>query len=258
MDTVKSSFEESKNLVSVSLQNSAFLNDGEYFGKVSRNVATLENIIGEIAEENTGLDVYDIQHSVLLLKREIFKCLSQGKSVNILDLGTLYIEVNGVVKGEHPKSSDIKDLKLHFTPSKLANEAVENVEIDKVVLSDRSPKINTIKDIWTDLENSCLTPGKVCHIVGKNIKLGGDTHSLSLIRVNEDGKEDKTTEPLLIDEKQIFINTKSQIYFFIPDNLKNNEKYKIRITTSYISSNRSKKMPETIDSIPLTVVKKDL
>ena len=124
MSTVNSTFKKSDNLLSVTLYDSAFLKEGEYVGKVTRNTVSLENLIADILEEHSGLDPFVIQHSAILLQQQMLKMLQQGKGVNVLDLGIMYIGINGIVKSSTPDSADIPELVVRFTPSTMANEAL--------------------------------------------------------------------------------------------------------------------------------------
>ena len=102
MSTINSSFNKADSLVSVTLHHSTLSEDGVNYGKVTRNTVTLENLIASIIDENRGIDPYLIQHSAILLQQQIIKMLQLGNSVNVLDLGFLYIALNGTVKGDNP------------------------------------------------------------------------------------------------------------------------------------------------------------
>ena len=257
METVNSSFEKSDTILSVTLCNSSLLKEGEHIGKVTRNTVSLGNLIAEIAEYNTGIDPFIIQHSAVLLKKQILRMLHQGKCVNILDLGVMYIGLKGPVKGSNPDVTDIPEMVVRFTPSQAANDAIKDITVDKIVFSDTSPQIDTVTDVWTKNQNSVLTAGKLCRITGKKLKLGGDDYALSLVKVDSFGKEVTDSAAINVDISKFSKNTTGTLEFFIPDQLENNAPYKIRIKTSYSGSAGSKvsrKTPVTSESIPLLAV----
>ena len=254
MGTISSSFKKSDSLLSVSLSSSGLLKEGEHIGRVTRNTVSLENLIAEISEVNTGLDPYVIQHSAILLQQQILKSLRQGKGVNILDLGTMYIGVNGIIKGNAPGAADIPDLAIRFTPSHLSNSALENIVIDKVVFSDNSPQISIITNLWTNEENKTITPGKTCRVKGSQLKLGGNEYSISFIPIDAEGNEDSTKQPVPVEESKIFKNTGTELNFFVPEEgFEQDTCYILRIVTSYLSATSSRKTPVSTDSEVLVV-----
>lgn len=251
MGTVNSAFKKSDNMLSVTLSNTGFVKDGEHVGRVTRNTVSTENIIAEIIENNTGLDPFTIQHAANLLQQAMLKMIRQGKAINILELGTMYIGMKGIVRGDSPDVSDIPELVLRFTPSQLANDALANIVIDKIVFSDTAPQIDVITDLWTGTDNQCLTPGKTCRIKGDKLKLGGNNFSISFIPVDDNGEEISGGKSVALESNRLCKNTAGMLEFFIPEELESNKKYVISIKTSYNGSADSRKIPAITKSDPL-------
>lgn len=253
MNSLQSEFNNSDNLLSITLYNSGFSKDGEHYARVTRNTVTLENLIAEIINENRGMDPFVIQHSAILLQQQIIKNLSLGKGVNILDLGTMYIGMRGNIKGSKPSASDLNDFVVKFTPSAKANSCVKNLQVDKIVVADTRPQINTITDTWSGKEN-CITPGKICRINGSRLKLGGASSGLSLIPVDDNGFPLQDKPVVAVPADKITKNTSSYLEFYVPDSLAPEHSYKILLSTSYISKNQSRKSALSASSTPLSIV----
>lgn len=251
--TVSSSFNKSDNVLSVTLYSTGFSKNGEMIGKVTRNTVTLENMIADIIDENRGMDPYMVQHSAILLQQQIIKMLQQGKCVNVLDLGTLYIGIKGCVKGKNPDSSAIPDFAIRFTPSPLTNETIKSLQVDKVVIANSTPQINIITNTWNNQED-CVSPGKICRISGNRLKLGGDSYSLSFIPLAADGTESDTLPPVHVPMEKVIKNVDKMLEFYVPEDLDSSAQYFIRVRTSFISSNRSRKEPLITDSSSVTVI----
>lgn len=64
-----STLENSNSVLSVTLYENHLKKDGSYYARVSRNTATFNNIISEIAEENKGLDPHLLQYSAILIQK---------------------------------------------------------------------------------------------------------------------------------------------------------------------------------------------
>ena len=127
-----STLENSNSVLSVTLYENHLKKDGSYYARVSRNTATFNNIISEIAEENKGLDPHLLQYSAILIQKKILKLLEQGKAVNILDLGTMYIAMKCNAKDKSEVSGK-ENFHIKFSPTQIAQDAISSLNIDKVV-----------------------------------------------------------------------------------------------------------------------------
>ena len=141
-----STLENSSSILSVTLHENNFTKDGSYYATVSRNTATFKNILSEIAEDNKGMDPFMLQFAAILIQKKILKLLEQGKAVNVLDLGTMYIAMKCNAKGKSDVSES-GNFYIKFTPTPLANEAIASLSVDKIVYADGSPEITRIEDL---------------------------------------------------------------------------------------------------------------
>lgn len=244
-------FKPANSTVSVTLYKSPFLPKDEYYAKVTRNVVTIENVIAEIIDENPGISPYMILHTANLLKKQILKQLSLGKAVNVLDLGVLYfgckcmeVSPDGIIT-KKPKFD------LRFRTSNLANSAIKNLKADVVVFPDTAPKIKDVIDTWTGTQNEVLTPGKLCCVTGRRLKLGGDKYCLSLIPCSADGTVDETADAIEIEKSQIRMNTNTQIAFFIPHELPADTGFVVRVETMYQTGRLSRRTSVVGESLVL-------
>ena len=130
-----STLENSSSILSVTLHENNFTKDGSYYATVTRNTASFKNILSEIAEDNKGMDPYMLQFAAILMQKKILKLLEQGKAVNVLDLGTMYIAMKCNAKGK----SDVSDngnFYIKFSPTPLADSALAKLTVDKIVYAD--------------------------------------------------------------------------------------------------------------------------
>ncbi len=132
----KANFKSADSILSVSLRKNQFKPDtNSFIGRVTRNTVTLENLIAEISEKNEGVSAYMIQHVADLLRDAMLKACKGGNAVDVLGLGTLYISVAGSVNGDNPGESSIPGFRLNFTPSSRAQETLESIKVDKVIIA---------------------------------------------------------------------------------------------------------------------------
>ena len=235
-----SKLENSSSILSVTLHENNFTKDGTYYATVSRNTATFKNILSEIAEDNKGMDPFMLQFAAILIQKKILKMLEQGKAVNVLDLGTMYIAMKCNAKGKSDVTGN-GNFYIKFTPSALANEAISSLGVDKIVYADGSPEITVTTDLSTGKEDGTLSAGKPCRIRGGRLKIGGDGSGLFFAPVDSDGKmnTDESTWST-VESTAVFRNKPTELNFFVPAALTSGG-YKMVLRTAYLSKDRSRK-----------------
>ena len=229
MATIASEFKNSTNKISVSIRKLVYEETETFVGRVSRNTVNIDNLITEICEKNPAYDEYELKKFAKDLKAGILSNLSSAKSVNLLDLGTLYIALSGGMKIAPKTASEISSLTVKFTPSKPLLESVGKLEIDKIVYADSAPLISKVKCLWEGIEEKAVKPGKLVSITGSRLKLEGADCGLYFCPVIEDG-------PVETDEKKwlkcaVTRNLPKTLEAYVPDNLTAGEKYVIAIKT---------------------------
>jgi len=235
-----STLKNSSSILSVTLHENNFTKDGTYYATVSRNTATFKNILSEIAEDNKGMDPFMLQFAAILIQKKILKMLEQGKAVNVLDLGTMYIAMKCNAKGKSDVSES-GNFYIKFTPTNLTNEAISSLSVDKIVYADGSPEITAIADLSNAEANGSITKGKPCRITGSRLKLGGETWGIYFAPVDSDGKMNSDeSQWTKVNESNLFRNKPTELNFFVPDSLSEGS-YRIVLRTSYLGKGTSRK-----------------
>lgn len=247
-----SQLENSKAALSVMLRKNYFAKDGTYYTTVSRNKATFKNILAEVAEDNKGLDPFVLQMAAIFLQKKIIKLLSEGKAVNVLDLGTMYIAMKCKAKGK----SDVPEsgkFYIKFSPTKLVNDAVSKISVDKIVFPDGTPEINEVIDVSTGSDKNTLTSGKPCIVEGGQLKIGGEGSGIWFAPVEPDGtyNQDESTWTKL-EDSALFRNKPKELNFIVP-NLASGSKYVIILRTSYLSNGKTRKELQQSESKVITI-----
>lgn len=244
-----STLENSSSILSVTLHENNFTKDGSYYATVSRNTATFKNILSEIAEDNKGMDPFMLQFAAILIQKKILKMLEQGKAVNVLDLGTMYIAMKCNAKGKSDVSES-GNFYIKFTPTPLANEAIASLSVDKIVYADGSPEITTITDLSDTESEGKLTKGKPCRITGSRLKLGGENWGIYFAPVDSEGNlNSDESQWIKTDESSLFRNKPSELNFFVPDSLSEGS-WQIVLRTTYLGKDKSRKsMLETVSDV---------
>lgn len=229
MATIASEFKNSTNKISVSIRKLVYEETETFVGRVSRNTVNIDNLITEICEKNPAYNEYELKKFAKDLKAGILSNLSNAKSVNLLDLGTLYIALSGGMKIAPKTASEVSSLTVKFTPSKSLLESVGKIEIDKIVYADSAPLISNVKCLWEGLAEKTVKSRKLVSITGNRLKLEGAECGLYFCPVTENG-EAETDETKWL-KCVVTRNLPKTLEAYVPDNLTDGEKYAVAIKT---------------------------
>ena len=247
-------FKKADSLLSVTLRKNKFTQEeNSFFGRVTINTVTLENLIASIAEKNPGISSYMIQHTASLLGDEMLNACKSGNSVDFLGLGTMFISVSGAVNGENPGETNIPGFKLNFTPSAKAQESLGSLKVDKVVIADSNPAIDKIINVFDQNEKRILKTGKGVKITGSKLKVFGEDSGIWFAPVKEDGLTNNDESSWTsVSTQTLSLNKPKSLEFYVPDSLAPGQ-YSIVIRTRFCSGDKQLKTPVTTASKAVTV-----
>lgn len=247
-------FKNADSLLSVTLRKNQFsTEENSFIGRVTRNTVTLENLIASISEKNPGVSPYMIQHVANLLGDEMLSACQNAKAVDVLGLGTLYISVAGSVSGENPGESSIPGFKLNFTPSSRAQQAVDSLKVDKVIIADPTPVIDRIINTFNQNEERTLMKGKGVRLTGSKLKVVGENSGIWFAPLDADGNASKDESSwLAVAHETISQNKPKTLEFYVPDGIATAE-YRIVLRTKYCSGDKELKAAVTAISKAVTV-----
>lgn len=249
-----STFKNADSILSVTLRKNQFsTEENSFIGRVTRNTVTLENLIASISEKNAGVSPYMIQHVANLLGDEMLTACQNAKAVDVLGLGTMYISVAGSISGENPGESSIPGFKLNFTPSTRAQEVVDSLKVDKVIIADSSPSIDKIINTFNQNAERNLLKGKGVRITGTKLKVMGEDSGIWFAPLDTDGNVTKDESTWIqVATETISQNKPKTLEFYVPDSITEAD-YKIVIRTRYCSGDKELKSAVSVISKTVTV-----
>ena len=251
---MSTTFKKADSILSVTLRKNQFSDaENSFVGRVTRNTVTLENMIASISEKNEGVSPYMIQHVADLLGDEMLRSCQNGNAVDVLGLGTMYIAVAGCVTGDNPGESSIPGFRLGFTPSPKAQETLDSLKVDKVVIADSSPVLDKIVNVFDQNEERRLLVGKGVRITGSRLKVAGKQSGIWFAPVGSDGavsKDEGGWTPVAMET--VSCNKPKSLEFYVPDGLADGN-YGIVIRTRFCTAKRELKFPVTAISRPVSV-----
>lgn len=255
MEEIKTSFNGKDGNGGLTLYANPFGTGKKFYGRFERDVLSMENLVSRVQEKNPGADEIIINTAISYIKREILAALKEGKAVNLLDLGELYIGASGSVASD--SASDVQDLTLcvKFSASQILKDSIANVTIGKVVLSDTAPAINKIFNWFTGEESTTLTAGKNVILEGKRLKLGSDENCGLFLAPTTDEKGEVSDDETswLSCTTLVRQNTPKKIDFYLPDSASPGSAYRIVIKSNYVNGTNKRKEPTYTYSEVVTV-----
>lgn len=231
--------------VAVTLSNNSF-NEETYVVRVPRDKVDFDNIVSEIAADYPSLDPYVIIHSAELLKSQIIKFLNQGRAVDVLELGTMYLAPTGTVGKENPQVSDLPDISIKFTPSTQAKEAISGISANSFMISSSAPQISVITSLYDGGTDGTVYKNYLVQLSGGKLKVDVETSTSGIffVPLTSTGEPDPDESTWLsVDTSYMPKNTAGNLMFYPPSLATAGEKYFIAVRTSYLSGGRTREKP---------------
>lgn len=252
-EEIKTSFNGKDGNGGLALYVNPFGTGKKFYGRFERDVLSMENLVSRVRQKNPGTDEIIIQTGISYIKREILAALKEGRAVNLLDLGELYIAATGSVASD--SRADISELNLtvKFSASQILREAIANVTIGSVVFSDTAPAISKIFNWFTGEESTMLSAGKNVILEGKRLKLGNEDSGLYLAPVDENGEVSDEESSWIDCTDLVRQNTPKKIDFYLPPAAADGSSYRIVIKSNYVNGKTKRKAPVYTYSDVVTV-----
>ena len=230
---------ETEGTVSVALTASTFGED-TYVVRVNRDTVKVDNIITEIASNYTGVDPYTMEHALSLVKDQIIKYIKEGRTVDMLELGTLYPAAKGTVSQTNPQVADLPALELRFKPSKQAKEALGYVKPQSFMVRTPEPEIARVVSLKDGSEDGALHKGCLVRLTGAKLKVAGEAGGIFFVPADSEGLPSKDESEWIkaADSSFIPLNYPKTLEFNVPDDVEEGKSYFIAVRTAYSPSGR--------------------
>ena len=232
-ETLQTSFNDVEAQGKIVLFKNYLEKGNSFYGRFSRKTVTTRTLIARIQARKAGTNELNVQEIAGFLKEEILTALRNGEAVNVMDLGTMYITTKGTFNGSSFVTKDgSKPLQVKFTPSRLTQDSIANIQVTDISTADVGMKIRSVMDRFTNVENSSISIGKEVCLRGSLLKVAGDDGGVFLCPV--DAEENPVSDrSLWIPCPTITDNTLTRLGFYVPDEAEDGGKYKILVRTTF-------------------------
>lgn len=173
---------------SVLLYENAFKNGSAYYGKYDRKLINSRVLYARIQKKNAGTTLHEVQKIVGMLKEVILEAIESGEAINLLDLMTVYIAVNGKIEGSSIENGNKAPLSVKITPSTILKDAVKNISIKNIDYASVDMKIERIFNRFTQTYDGTITQSAEVQLEGSRLKIKGEQAGVWLCPIDENGK----------------------------------------------------------------------
>ena len=229
--------------VNVTMHAVSFSEKDISYAKVQRNTAYIGNVIDKILEQNKVLDRETLLYAAGLFRNGILELLKTGKAVDLLETGILYIKPAGSMDTTNPSVKDVPGMKLAFTPSELALDAVKDVTVAADVTETAEPLITEVFDMSTRTSGGSITAGRTIRIKGRKLKVAGDESETGVFFApcDSDGSYSGAADNWVqVNKSELIDNTATTLVLNVPQDTAAGS-YRLLVHTAYGSGSRINK-----------------
>ncbi|MBP3710411.1 MAG: DUF4469 domain-containing protein [Treponema sp.] len=234
--------------VNVTIHQSYLQDENASYGKVQRNTAYIGNVIEAIVRQNNTLKEETLLFAAGLLRDGMLELLSQGKAVDVLELGVIYPKVSESMDTATPDVSDIPQLVLGYTASTKALSAVAHLTAGATIAAQSVPVIKEAWDMKQCAANGTLTAGQGVRLTGRKLKIAGKAEATGVffVPVDDSGSIDESGSNWIraAETKKLSQNTQGTLLFVLNKDIAPGT-YKIVIKTAFGNGERVNKTVRT-------------
>ena len=230
--------------VNVTIHASKLTKGSGSYAKVQRNTAYIGNIVERVSKNAVipgGTET--LLYVAGLLRDGILSLLSEGKAVDLLEMGILYLKPQKGMESTNPEISDVPSMTLGFTPSIKAIEAVKNITVGADITKSNLPMPKTLLDLHTKTLGVDIYTVRVG---GTGLKVAGTNSGVFLAPCDDEGvyQMDGSDWVSVCDSETLIDNTNTRLEFNIPADTTAGT-YRLIVKTASSTGNRVNKTLRT-------------
>lgn len=213
----------------------------DYTGKVQLNgVYTNQTVAARIVQERTEYRLETIVNILNLADDVKRNALSAGYAVND-GVSQMYPSVSGRFVGAQAQfDSKVHSVNVTMTSSASLRLAMATTSVVVQGVATTGPVINKVTDVYTDSENSSITPGRNLKISGLRLKIAGDDPAVVGVWLVSALDSTQRTQ---VDSRDLVDNNPSLLTIIVPALAAGD--YYLEVVTQYSGSSNLTKEPRT-------------
>ena len=198
---------------------------------------TLDDVLGEMKKEDTGLRKETLAHAVDLYHRTLSELVLNGYSINT-GLFRMVPQFKGLVEDGvwNPETNSIYIL---MQQDKVLRDAIAETSVKILGEKGSTAYIISSQDTVTRATDGSATPGRTFRVKGKNIKVVGTDEAVGVYLLTSGGGKTK------LNMDRVVTNNPSEVIVLLPTDLEEGN-YELQIVTQFTGGNWLLKTPRTV------------
>ncbi len=211
-------------------------NPNDYMARTISEESLNIKQICEVAVSRGGADMsaLALEHAVVIFLKEMAYQLCDGYSVNT-GYFTAGTQIRGLFNGPSESyNSDKHNILFNFQQGEKLKAQIPNIEVEVMGIAKSGSAILQVIDANSGSINDKLTPGRILKVIGKKLKIAGDSPEIGIFFVNS-----LTNERLALATNDLVVNKAKELIIIIPD-LKSGS-YHLEVVSQYSGSHLLKR-----------------
>lgn len=230
--------------------------ENTYIARVPRKTVTTDQILDLVAAHNKGIDRYQVEHAMELLKKEILEQAELGFSVDIMEICKLYIAPLRSVKSLTPEAERVTGFEARFSVNDRLRERLRGVTAAVTAVVDSAPQISLIENPVAEEgeDKGILKATFSAKVTGRKLKVGGEAGGIFFVPVDgENAPSLNEQEWVKVPNDFITHNTDRLLEFHLPRTLEVGRKYLVAVRVAERYGTKLKAPVTGMSRIPVMV-----
>ncbi len=231
-----------------------YLKENTYIARVPRKTVTTDQLLDLVVAHNQGIDRYQVDHAMELIRKEIMEQVALGYAVDIMKICKMYIAPISSVCSLTPEAETVTGFEARFATNEELKEVLKATSASVAAVVDTAPQISRIENPIDDSTDGKLKATFSARIKGKKLKVGGENSGIYFIPVDAEGNaEADEGKWIRVPDAFVTRNTAATLEFYIPRTLETGRNYIIAIRTQLRGTNELKTAVIGYSKIAVTI-----
>lgn len=233
--------------------------DNTYIARVPRRTVTTDQLLDLVSAHNQGIDRFQVEHAMELLKKEILEQAELGFAVDIMEICKLYVAPVSSVTTLTPESESVTGFEARFAVNEKLRNSLLSLSATVTAVTDPAPQISQIVDPAVGMPDAGLRATFSARIRGHKLKLVGEKSCIFFVPVAGQDKEGNDLPEkdesswIKVQDDYVTKNSDRLLEFHIPRTLEPASKYFIAVRVAARGETELKKPLTGLSKIPVMI-----
>ncbi|MDE5797670.1 MAG: DUF4469 domain-containing protein [Treponemataceae bacterium] len=230
------------------------LKENTYIARVPRKTITTDQLLDLVVAHNQGIDRYQVDHAMELIRKEIMEQVALGYAVDVMKICTMYVAPMSSVQSLTPEAETVTGFEPRFAANDSIRETLKGTSASVAAVVDSAPQISRIENPIDGSTDGKLKATFSARLKGKKLQVGGENCGIYFIPADADGNAEADEDKWIsVPDAFVTRNTAATLEFYIPRTLEIGRNYIIAIRTQVRGTNELKTAVIGYSKIAVTI-----